>query len=265
MTSMNNKVVLITGGASGIGAACARVFAEEGAAVVATDIQRDKGAELVAEIEGKGGSALFLEQDVTDEGGWDQVVQHVIDRYGKLHCLVNNAGIGMPGEIISYSLEHWRKLFAVNVEGVFLGSKYCLPHLAASGAGSIVNISSLAGLQGAPRLAAYCATKGAVRLFTKAVAKECATNDMPVRCNSVHPGIIDTPIWDEILEDPDMQAAMEALSANERGPHAAAAMATPGGKAGTPEQVARVVLFLGSDASSYVNGAELAVDYGMSA
>ncbi|MGI9346214.1 MAG: SDR family NAD(P)-dependent oxidoreductase [Gammaproteobacteria bacterium] len=262
-TDMKGKVALVTGAASGIGASTMQLLAKRGATVVGTDLQHEKGMELVRKIEATGGSALFLEQDVTDEGNWDAVVNHIMDRYGELHVLVNNAGIGVGGDLLEFTLEQWRELFAVNVEGVFLGTRYCLPHLAASGSGSIVHISSVAGLEGMGNLSAYCATKGAVRLFSKAVAKECAGKQMPVRSNSVHPGIIDTPIWAPLLDDESLRANMSQLG-NEVSVQGVAALSVPGGQAGTPDQVAEVIAFLASDASSYVSGGEFTVDYGLS-
>src|SRR5580704_5856115 len=197
MGRVEGKVALVTGGASGIGAGCATRLAEEGATVVATDLQDVKGEELVAAIKAAGGKARYLHHDVTSEDAWIGVVADIEKTEGRLDILVNNAGIGIAAPSITMmSLADWRRQQAVNVEGVFLGIKHSLPLMRkAANGGSIVNMSSVAGLKGSAFLAAYCATKGAVRLFTKAVAMECANFKDGVRVNSVHPGIIETPIW----------------------------------------------------------------------
>jgi NAD(P)-dependent dehydrogenase (short-subunit alcohol dehydrogenase family) len=250
------KVALVTGGASGIGRGCAERLAEEGAVVVLTDLQDPKGAEVVAGIAGKGGKAEYLHHDVTDEAAWESVVGDIKKRHGRLDILVNNAGIGLAGSVLEMTLETWRKQTAVNLDGVFLGVKHAIPLMRLSGAGgSIINMSSVAGLKGSPNLAGYCATKGAVRLFSKAVAMECANAKDGIRVNSVHPGIIETPIWITVAptgsnEPPDLDAI--------------SAMAVPLGMKGLPEDIANGVLWLASDESRYVTGAELVIDGGFS-
>ena len=189
------KVALVTGGASGIGKGCAERLAAEGAKVVVTDVQDEAGKAVVASIKAAGGEAVYLSHDVTSEPAWETVIAETRKAYGRLDILVNNAGIAIGGPIHSFSLADWKKQQAVNEDGVFLDCKHGLGLMRESGGGSIVNISSVAGMQGAPGLAAYCATKGAVRLFSKAVALECAAAHDGVRVNSVHPGIIETPIW----------------------------------------------------------------------
>ena len=212
------KVALVTGGASGIGRGCAEVLAAEGAAVVVTDVQDARGAETVAAIEAAGGRAEYLHHDVTDEAAWADVIAQVKARHGRLDILVNNAGIAISGSVVEMSLADWRRQTAVNLDGVFLGVKHSIPLMRASGdGGSIVNMSSVAGLKGSASLGGYCATKGGVRLFTKAVAMECANAKDGIRVNSVHPGIIETPIWMSIL-NPDTPGAnappdLDAMSA----------------------------------------------------
>jgi len=256
---VQGKVALVTGGASGIGRGCAELLAAEGAAVLVTDVQDDKGAETVTAIVKDGGKAEYLRHDVTDEAAWAQVIAHAKERHGRLDILVNNAGIGIGGSILDMTLADWRKQTAVNLDGVFLGVKHAIPLMRVSGdGGSIVNMSSVAGLKGAPNLAGYCATKGGVRLFTKAVAMECANAKDKIRVNSVHPGIIETPIWLSII-NPDNPGAnappdLDAISS----------MAVPLGVKGLPLDIASGVLWLASDESRYVTGAELVIDGGLS-
>jgi NAD(P)-dependent dehydrogenase (short-subunit alcohol dehydrogenase family) len=260
---VQGKVALVTGGASGIGRGCAETLAAEGALVVVTDLQDAKGAETVAAIQKAGGKAEYLRHDATDEAAWEDVIGQVKARHGRLDILVNNAGIAIPGSVIEMSLADWRKQTAVNLDGVFLGTKHAIPLMRASGdGGSIINMSSVAGLKGSAILAGYCATKGGVRLFTKAVAMECANARDGVRVNSVHPGIIETPIWDTIIGTGDP-------GTNDRLPRSATldAMSSTGvplGVKGLPEDIANGVLWLCSDESRYVTGAELVIDGGLS-
>lgn len=244
MGQVQDKVAIVTGGASGIGAACAALLAREGAKVLLTDLD-DRGTAVADDIRRSGGQALYQHHDVTDEAGWPAVIQ-AAERFGRLGILVANAGIFVPGQITDISLDDWRRLTAVNIDGVFLAVKYALPAMRRGGGGSIVMMSSVAGLRGYPGLAAYCASKGAVRLFAKAVAMECAAAGDSIRVNSVHPGIIDTPIW---------PAGTDV--------HARAKAVVPMAKAGEAQDIARGVLFLASDAASYMTGAELVLDGGM--
>ena len=193
------KVALVTGGASGIGQAIAELLAEEGAIVVATDIDDLKGPDVVAGIKKAGGEAVFLHQDVTSEPRWAEVVGEIERRFGRLDVLVSNAGIGIgAASIVDMSLADWRRQTAINLDGVFLSVKYSLPLMRKTAGGSIIMMSSLAGLRGSATLAGYSATKGAVRLFAKSIAMECASVGDGIRVNSVHPGIIETPIWHKI-------------------------------------------------------------------
>jgi len=196
---VEGKVALVTGGASGIGEAIVELFAREGATVVITDIDELRGPELVKRVTKAGGKAIFLEQDVTSEERWIEIVADVAKRYGRLDIMVSNAGIGIAvPSIVDMTLADWHKQNAINLDGVFLSVKHCLPLMRKTGGGSIVMMSSLAGLRGAPGLSAYSLTKGGVRLFAKSIAMECAAAGDGIRVNSVHPGIIDTPIWGKI-------------------------------------------------------------------
>ena len=256
MGQLDGKIALVTGGASGIGAACATRLAREGATVVVTDLQDPKGEDLVRTI---GGGAIYLHHDVTSEDAWIAVVAEVKRAFGRLDILVNNAGIGLScPSITQMSLTDFRRQQAVNVEGVFLGLKHAIPLMReAKNGGSIINMSSVAGLKGSSILAAYCATKGAVRLLTKAVAMECAEAKDGIRVNSVHPGIIETPIWDTIV-------GMDAPGSNSPPDLDAMSSATvPLGVKGLPEDIANSVLWLASGESRYVTGQELVIDGGL--
>lgn len=259
------KVALITGGASGIGRACARRLAEEGATVVISDLQDALGAETLAEIEQATATDAappsFLHHDVTREDAWVQVIAAVRDRYGRLDVLANNAGIGIASSIVELSLADWQRQQAINLDGVFLGIKHSIPLMRDGGGGSIINMSSVAGLKGSARLSAYNATKGGVRLLTKGVALECAQERWNIRVNSVHPGIIDTPIWTKVGGNALQPGSNEAAPDVEE----MAAQAVPTGVLGQPLDIANGVLFLASDESAYVTGTELVIDAGLSA
>jgi NAD(P)-dependent dehydrogenase (short-subunit alcohol dehydrogenase family) len=260
---VQGKVALVTGGASGIGAAVAELLAREGASVVVTDIDELKGPELVAGIRKAGGEATFLQQDVTSEPRWIEIAAETGKRYGKLDILVSNAGIGIAvPSITEMTLEDWRRQTAINLDGVFLSVKHGLPLMRKTSTpkagGSIILMSSLAGLRGAAGLSGYCATKGGVRLFAKAIAMECAMANDGIRVNSVHPGIIDTPIWGKIPTEATGRGQNAPID-----PEARAKFATPLGRAGQAGEIAGGVLYLASDASRYVTGTELVIDGGM--
>jgi NAD(P)-dependent dehydrogenase (short-subunit alcohol dehydrogenase family) len=258
---VQGKVALVTGGASGIGAAVAERLAREGASVAVTDIDDLRGPEIVAGIKKAGHEAIFLHQDVTSEPRWVEVVADVEKRFGRLDVLVSNAGIGIAvPSITEMSLADWRRQTAINLDGVFLSVKHCLPLMRRTGGGSIIMMSSLAGLRGAAGLSGYCATKGGVRLFAKAIAMECASVGDGIRVNSVHPGIIDTPIWGKIPTEATGRAQNAPIDPEER-----AKLATPLGRTGHAAEIASGVLYLASDASSYVTGTELVIDGGMNA
>jgi NAD(P)-dependent dehydrogenase (short-subunit alcohol dehydrogenase family) len=258
---VEGKIALVTGGASGIGAAIAELLAREGASVVATDIDELNGPEVVARIRKGGREATFLHQDVTSEPRWIEVVAEVEKRHGRLDILVSNAGIGIGvPSIVDMTLDDWRRQNAINLDGVFLSVKHCLPLMRKTGGGSIIMMSSLAGLRGAAGLSAYSATKGGVRLFAKSIAMECATVGDGIRVNSVHPGIIDTPIWGKIPTGGTGSGQNAPIDPEER-----AKLATPLARAGRAEEIASGVLYLASDASRYVTGTELVIDGGMNA
>jgi len=260
MGRVAGKVALVTGGSSGIGAGCAEVLAREGAVVVITDIQDHKGEQLAADLTKAGHKASYLHHDVTSEDDWIAVVAEVEKTHGRLDILVNNAGIGIGcPDITAMELSAWRRQQSINVEGVFLGVKHGLRLMRKAGnGGSIINMSSVAGLKGSAILAGYCATKGAVRLFTKSIALECGQVKDGVRVNSVHPGLIETPIWLTITDPAgtgtNAPPDLDAMST----------MAVPLGVKGVPEDIANGVLWLASDESRYVTGAELVIDGGLS-
>ena len=253
------KVALVTGGASGIGQAIAELLAEEGASVIVTDIDELRGPDVVSGISRGDREAVFLHQDVTSETRWAQVAGEIEARFGRLDVLVSNAGIGIGApSIVEMSLADWRRQTAINLDGVFLSVKYCLPLMRKTGGGSIIMMSSLAGLRGSATLAGYSATKGGVRLFAKSIAMECASMGDGIRVNSVHPGIIDTPIWGKIPAGGTASGQNAPIDCE-----ALAELATPLGRAGRAREIAQGVLYLASDASSYMTGSELVIDGGM--
>ncbi len=256
---VQGKVACITGAASGIGRGTAILLAAEGATVVATDIQEQRG--LVAEIEAAGGEAIFLQHDVTREEDWVRVIGTIRERFGRLDILVNNAGIGLAGPVTEMSLADWRRQTAVNLDGTFLGVKHGLPLMRESGGGSIVNVSSIAGIRASGNVSGYCASKGAVRLFTKSIALECAAAKDGVRVNSVHPGIVETAIWDTLLGTSEDGSNGRPRTATL---DAATAGTIPLGHKGETEDIAEGIVWLASDASRYVTGTELVIDGGRS-
>jgi NAD(P)-dependent dehydrogenase (short-subunit alcohol dehydrogenase family) len=260
MGLLDSKVAFITGAASGIGAACARVLTQQGATVVATDIDAVRGKALEAEITAAGGRCQFMVQDVTDEDGWKHCVDETMRHYGRLDIAVANAGIAVFGPVLDMTLADWRRQNAINVDGVFLTAKYCIPAMRKGGqGGSLIMISSVAGLRGSGMLAGYSAGKGAVRLFAKSMAMECAAAGDGIRVNSVHPGIILTPIWEKAAT-----AGGGGLNAP-LNPYDLASAGVPLGQPADPVEIANGVLFLASDLSSHMTGSELVIDGGMTA
>ena len=247
---LQGKVAFISGGARGMGATEARMFAREGAKVVMGDILDDDGHKLEAEINETGGEALFLHLDVTSEVEWQQAISATVARFGKLDVLVNNAGITPYGTGDDTTEEIWDRVMDINSKGVFLGTKTAIPEMKKAGGGSIINISSIAGMVGSADVQPVChASKGAVRLLTKATAIQYAKDG--IRCNSIHPGPILTPMTEFTRSDPDRYE----LSVRR----------IPMGRFGEREEVAYGALYLASDESSYVTGSELVIDGGVTA
>jgi NAD(P)-dependent dehydrogenase (short-subunit alcohol dehydrogenase family) len=271
MGQVTGKIAIVTGAGSGIGRAAAEALAREGAAVMATDMDETSAKATAAAIIKAGGKSAAMKQDVTDEALWDDVVAETRRALGTPNVLVNNAGIALAGPILDYTLKDWRQQMAVNLDSVFLGTRAAMGAMKDTG-GSIINISSVAGLRGAAGASAYCASKGGVRLFSKAAAIECAQMGMKIRVNSVHPGIIDTPIWEKSITriteamTEEARAQMTAHSgANQLDPNAIAANNTPLGRAGLASEVADLIVFLASDRSSFITGQEHVIDGGMTA
>lgn len=253
MARLDGKVAIVTGAASnpGLGYVTATTLAREGAKLVVTDLDAAGAEACAAEIRGAGGEALAMPQDVTDEARWQEVIAETVAAFGRLDVLVNNAGVAILAPIEKLSLPQWHMQIEVNLTSVFLGCKYAIPAMRAAGGGSIVNLSSVAGLVGISTCTAYGASKGGVRLLTKSVAVEAAKDN--IRCNSVHPGVIWT----------NMQA--QATGAADASAVDAGAARIPLGRLGEPQDIANCVLYLASDESGYVTGTEFTVDAGMTA
>ncbi|MFI4935276.1 MAG: SDR family NAD(P)-dependent oxidoreductase [Caulobacterales bacterium] len=263
MGRVDGKVALVTGAASGIGRATSQALAREGAKVLVADIDVPGAAETVRLISETGGVAEAVTLDVTDEASWAAAMALAQQRHGGLNILVNNAGICITARIADMDLAAFRRQNAVNVEGVFLGVRAALPLMTAAGGGSIVNISSVAGLQGVPGLTGYCASKGAVRLFTKAAALECARAG--VRVNSIHPGTIETPIWVKMRHGGEMPAEKNSIEEDMARTRERSERITPLHVVGAPQDIAEGVVYLASDAARFVTGAELVIDGGIAA
>ena len=246
---LEGKVALITGAARGQGAAEARLFAKEGAKVVLADVLDRDGTAVAAEIAELGGEALYVHLDVSSEDDWQQAVEAAVSSYGKLDVLVNNAAIWRGGHVADTSSEQWDQVLGFNAKGVFLGTKLAIGEMRKAGGGSIVNISSTAGLVGSRTSTAYSASKGAVRLFTKSTAVQYGAEG--IRANSIHPGPIDTAMGDQVW--PDAGSREEAIDR------------TVLKRIGTPEDIANGALFLASDESSFMTGTELVIDGGLTA
>ncbi|MGE7825381.1 SDR family NAD(P)-dependent oxidoreductase [Paenibacillus sp. NPDC093718] len=246
MGRLDNKVAIITGAAGGMGKADALLFVQEGAKVAITDLQEDKIKDVVAEIEALGGEVIGFKHNVASEEDWVRVVDETVQKFGKIDILVNNAGVSNATPFMDLTVEGWEKTMSINVTSIFLGQKYVIPHMIEAGGGSIVNISSIAGLTGGSGAGPYTASKGAVRMLTKATAVDFAKHN--IRCNSVHPGYIETPMTVDLFKDEHMMQWFQSQ--------------TPLPRLGKAEDIARGVLFLASDESSYITGVELPIDGG---
>ncbi len=250
---LEGMTALVTGAASGLGAATARRFAEEGATVVITDINLEAAEAVAADISNSGGKAEALHQDVSSEQGWDALMAHIEATHGGLQLLVNNAGIALTGTIEEATFEDWQKTQAVNSDSVFLGCRAAVRLMKATG-GSIINISSIEGLVGEAHTAAYNASKGAVRLLTKSAALYCAQQRYNIRVNSVHPGFILTPMVEQGFAQMHEDEAAEMMARVDT--------EIPLATMGEPLDIANGCLFLASEESKYMTGSELVIDGG---
>ena len=245
MGRVEGKVAIVTGAASGMGRADAILLASEGASVVVADLNESDGRAVAAGI---GKDAIFARLDVTDEANWAAVIEQTLGTFGRLDILVNNAGMMQLGSVVDADLETYRRINAVNNEGVFLGCKHAIPAMEKSGGGSIINMSSVAALQGISFAAGYCASKGAVTALTKSVAMHCKERKNGIRCNSVHPDGVKTPMVVKVAMGKDT-ATREEIEAVGQGANMC-----------EPEEVAHLVLYLASDESRFVTGAQMLID-----
>lgn len=245
-----DKIALITGAASGIGWATAEQFVQEGATVILADRDSDKLAQRLSGLQVEDNRHRAITLDVSSEEQWIRAMQEIDGAFGRLDVLINNAGIGYFRSIAAMTYQEWRTILAVNLDSVFLGTKYALPLLGRSGRGSIVNVSSIRGLVAGPNTGAYCASKAGVRLFTKSTALECAAMGNGVRANSVHPGVIETPMSAQALDEATKAERYKTI---------------PVRRFGQPPEIAAAIVFLASDESSYMTGSEVTVDGGYTA
>ena len=255
MARTAGKVAVVTGGALGIGAATCTMLAREGAAVAITDVLEKEGQELAERIRADGGKAQFWTLDVTDEAAVERVFNEVANTFGKLDVLVNNAGIsGADKPTHELTAEEWDKVININVRGVFFCTKHAIPHMRRAGSGSIINLSSIYGIIGAPDLPPYHASKGAVRLMTKTDALLYAKDK--IRVNSVHPGFIWTPLVEQLAKSSPQ--GLEAYRRELDAKH-------PIGHVGEPDDIAAGIVYLASDEAKFVTGSELVIDGGYTA
>lgn len=262
---LQGRVALVTGGARGIGAASAQALAAEGAAVLITDVLDEEGQATAAKLVEAGARAGYFHHDVRDEAQWLNAVAEAEKRFGGLDILLNNAGIFALKPMLATSIEEFRNMQAINVDGVFLGMKSSIPAIAKrsqkwGGGGSIINLSSVAGITGAAFAVPYNASKGAVRLMTKGAALECAQLGFKIRVNSVHPGVIDTLMGQKVMDE---QVAAGIGTANEVRSNVIAIH--PLGRLGVAADIANAVVFLASDDAAFMTGSELVVDGGLTA
>ncbi len=255
MSRMTNKIAIVTGGAVGIGRACVNRLSEEGARVAILDRQEEAGKAYAEELTAKGRDVAFFAADVSDEAAFKSAIDAAVDHFGGLDVMVNNAGVACAQKRTEdYTSEEFDAVQAVNVKGVFFGTKHAIPHIRARGGGAIVNLSSIAGLVGIGNSAPYHASKGAVRLMTKNDAITYAAEG--IRINSIHPGYIWTPM---------VEAALSSMSDDLEAAKAAAGAAHPVGHMGEPDDIAWAVVYLASDQAKFITGAELVVDGGYTA
>jgi len=260
---VKGKVAIITGGAGDLGSATALLLAKEGAKVVVTDVDDSKGRKVAEDIRRRDGEAIYLRHDVTSEDSWKEVIDSTVTQFGRVDVLVNNAGVFSRKFIEDMSLEEWHWVMRINLDGVFLGTKHAIGAMKKGGGGSIVNISSVAGLVGmVADTSSYGASKGAVRLFTKqcAIQLSKAGHDYNIRVNSVHPGFILTPMLEKVF-----QTEVETTRRSYEEVRRTREEWVPLGRLGTPEDVAYGVLYLASDESRYITGTELVIDGGFTA
>ncbi len=251
MNRVAGKVAIVTGGARGIGRADALLLVQEGARVVVADIDEQGGRAVAASAPG----IEFVHHDVRDEAAWAKLVQATVRRYGRLDILVNNAGVIHVGDPLTSDRAETRHMFEVNVDGTMLGCKYAIPAMIESGGGSIVNMSSIASSSGLYFFAGYCATKGAIAAYTKVVAVYCAQNRLNIRCNSIHPGGIDTPMNTGLESEFATKIATMRLP-----PNSPVSADAPKMRYGEPNDIAYAVVYLASDESKFTNGAEFFID-----
>ena len=250
MGRLEGKTALVTGAASGIGLQTSIRLAEEGARVMMTDINLEEGLQ---QAEKPGTNAAFLKLDITEEEEWISVLGETVKRFGHLDILVNSAGMVLIADVEQITLEDWRKVHAINLDGTFLGCKHGVKVMKEFGAGSIINLSSVSGMIGGFNLAAYNSSKGAVRMLTKSVALHCARAGYGIRCNSIHPTFIETPMLESmILDSPDPEKARQTLVRQ-----------VPLRRIGKPDDVANMIVYLASDESTFVTGTEMVIDGGV--
>ena len=250
MGRLEGKTALVTGAASGIGLQTSIRLAEEGARVMMTDINLEEGLQ---QAEKPGTNAAFLKLDITEEEEWISVLGETVKRFGHLDILVNSAGMVLIADVEQITLEDWRKVHAVNLDGTFLGCKHGVRVMKEFGAGSIINLSSVSGMIGGFNLAAYNSSKGAVRMLTKSVALHCARAGYGIRCNSIHPTFIETPMLESMIRDsPDPEKARQTLVRQ-----------VPLRRIGKPDDVANMIVYLASDESTFVTGTEMVIDGGV--
>ena len=251
MNRVKNKVAIVTGGASGLGKSSAILLAREGAKIVVTDIDEEDGKKVVQQIKANGGEAIFIKQDVSKEDEWKNVIETTLKTFGKLHILANSAGIGLGGTVEEVTLEDWKNLIDVNLNGTFLGTQYGIKGMKETGeGGSIINFSSIEGLIGDPNLPAYNASKGGVTIFTKSAALHCARQGYGIRINSIHPAYIWTPMVENFLK---AQGNVEEGKKQLESLH-------PVGHLGEPDDIGYGVVYLASDESKFMTGSELVID-----